>query len=108
MLVMTNTLLYNYSIIIQLITEGKIMQRLTEVKAGKKVIIKQISGGFGIKNRFESLNIREGKEIQVVASGPFRGPLILNIDGCKLAVGRGMAAKISVEVVDENSSYGQS
>jgi len=82
------------------------MQKLTDVQPGKKVIIKQISGGFGIRNRFESLNIREGKEVQIVASGPFRGPLVLNIDGCKVAVGRGMAAKISVEEIDENSFDG--
>ncbi|GAB4311507.1 MAG: FeoA family protein [Methanobacteriaceae archaeon] len=82
------------------------MQKLTDVQPGKKVIIKQIKGGFGIRNRFESLNIREGKEVQIVASGPFRGPLVLNIDGCKVAVGRGMAAKISVEEIDENSFDG--
>ncbi|MGC9516324.1 MAG: FeoA family protein [Methanomicrobiales archaeon] len=82
------------------------MKNLTQVKSGKKVVIKEISGGFGLKNRFKSLNIREGKEIQVISSGPFRGPLVLNIDGCKVAVGRGMAAKILVEEVNENTSNG--
>ncbi|AXV38439.1 MAG: ferrous iron transport protein A [Methanobacteriaceae archaeon] len=82
------------------------MKNLTDVKPGKKVIITEIKGGFGVKNRFESLNIREGKQIQIASSAPFRGPLVLNVDGCKVAIGRGMATKILVEVVDENTSNG--
>ncbi|ADP77276.1 FeoA family protein [Methanothermus fervidus DSM 2088] len=82
------------------------MLPLTEVETGKKVIIKEIVAGIGLIKRLESLNIRIGKIIKVISATPFRGPLVVDVGGSKVALGRGLAERIFVEVLDENTSHG--
>jgi len=82
------------------------MNSLVELEVGKKAIIKEIRGGHGLKRRLESLNIRTGKKIKKISSAPFRGPVVVNVEGCNIAIGRRMAANVLVEVIDENSPYG--
>jgi len=75
------------------------MITLVELKNGKKAIIQKIEGGPGLKNRLEVMNIREGKKIRKTCTAPLRGPIVLEIDGCKMAIGRGMAKKVWVEEI---------
>jgi Fe2+ transport system protein FeoA len=73
------------------------MTTLDQLKNGQKATITDINGGRGLIKRLESLNLRKGKEVQKISSAPFRGPIVLEVDGCQLALGRGMAAKVIVE-----------
>ena len=82
------------------------MISLTEIKVGKKAIIMEVRGGKTFKHRLESLNLRPGKKIKKVSSAPFKGPVVVEIGECKIAIGRKMASNIWVEVENENSSYG--
>ncbi len=82
------------------------MISLVELERGSKAIITQIKGGKGFKLRLESMNIRIGKKLIKVSSAPFRGPVVIKIDGCELALGRGMAQKVYVEVIDEDTVNG--
>jgi ferrous iron transport protein A len=75
------------------------MITLVELKNGKKAIIQKIEGGPGLKNRLEVMNIREGKTIRKTCSAPLRGPVVLEIEGCKMAIGQGMAKKVWVEEI---------
>ncbi|HHT18065.1 MAG: FeoA family protein [Euryarchaeota archaeon] len=75
------------------------MITLVELKNGKYGIIREIDGGHGIKKRLEVMNIREGKKIIKKCSAPLRGPVVIEIDGCKMAIGRGMAKKVWVEEI---------
>jgi Fe2+ transport system protein FeoA len=68
---------------------------------GKPAEIKRIQGGRGFQRRVESLGIRVGKTVRKIAEQPLRGPVVLELDGCRIALGRGMAAKIIVEEVKE-------
>jgi len=74
---------------------------LAELKRGKIAEIKQIKGGLGFQRRVATLGIRAGKKIQKVAEQPLRGPIVLEVDGCRVALGRGMAARVLVEEVAE-------
>ncbi len=74
-----------------------IMTILNQLENGQKAIIIDINGGRGLIKRLESLNLRKGKEIRKISSAPFQGPIILEVDGCQLALGRGMAAKVTVK-----------
>jgi Fe2+ transport system protein FeoA len=78
------------------------MITLTDLKTGQNGIIEGINGGLNLKNRLESLNLREGKRIRKISSAPFHGPIVIEVGGCKIAIGRGMASKILVEVSNEN------
>jgi ferrous iron transport protein A len=64
---------------------------------GEESVILEIVSGFGLKKRICCMNIREGKIIKKISSQPFRGPIIINIDGRQCAIGREMAKKIMVK-----------
>lgn len=83
------------------------MITLKDLETGKKAIVQGIMGGYGLQKRLESLNIRVGKKIRKVSSLPFRGPIIIEVDRSKIAIGQGMASKILVEVIDENTPHGK-
>jgi ferrous iron transport protein A len=51
------------------------------------------------EKRFESMGIRKGKHIRKIASQPFGGPVVIEINGSKISLGRNIAAKIEVEVL---------
>jgi ferrous iron transport protein A len=46
------------------------------------------------------MGIREGKRLKVVAIHPFAGPLVLDIDGREITLGRSIAQRIMVKVED--------
>ncbi|MBW2595256.1 MAG: ferrous iron transport protein A [Deltaproteobacteria bacterium] len=58
----------------------------------------EIKGGQGLINRLNSLGIRTGKKITKVSSMLLHGPVTIQIDRTKVAIGFGMAGKIFVEV----------
>lgn len=74
------------------------MVSLTNIKAGSKVRVVRIRGGLGIRQRLSCLGIHPGDIIVLQKSGFMRGPVLVNIHGNQVALGRGVAAKILVEI----------
>lgn len=72
---------------------------LTKAPYDRPLEIKSLTGGFGWEKKFESLGIRKGRRLRKIASQPFGGPLVIEVDGSKISLGRGIAAKIVVEVL---------
>lgn len=70
---------------------------LTELKDKEKGKIVSLEGGGEFQRKVGALNIRIGKEIEKVASHPFSGPVVIRVDGRRITLGKGMAAKIFVE-----------
>ena len=70
---------------------------LSRVREGKRVRVLQIIGGWGMISKLREMGIYEGKEITVVRNSI--GPLIVDVDGSKVVIGRGMADRILVEEV---------
>lgn len=71
---------------------------LSELDTGKVAIVKQVEGGRGFQRRMASLGIRAGKTVRKITSEPLRGPIVVEVDGARVAIGRGMAMKVLVEV----------
>ena len=71
---------------------------LAEMKAGQKGTIVQVEGGHGVTHRLASMGIRPGKMVTKVSSMLMRGPVTVKIDNSQIALGRGMANKIYVEL----------
>jgi len=46
--------------------------------------------------RLARLGIRPGAVVRLVNSGPFAGPLLLEVEGLRVALGRGVARRIFV------------
>ena len=71
--------------------------RLLELGRGKTAVIKQIEGGYGFQRRLTSLGVRVGKTVRKVGSAPLKGPVVVEVDRIKVAIGRGIAIKILIE-----------
>ncbi|MFA7328099.1 MAG: fused ferrous iron transport protein A/B [Candidatus Ratteibacteria bacterium] len=74
------------------------MLTLSELRSGEQGIIKELQGGHGLRRKLESLGIRAGKTVRKISEHGSGGPVVLEIDGSKSAIGYGMARRIIVEV----------
>ena len=86
--------------------------RLTDLRDGESGIITSIKigqrrgrrerrragRGWGFRKRLEDMGLTPGTRVTVVKSAPFRGPLEVYVRGSRLAIGKGMAERIFVEV----------
>jgi ferrous iron transport protein A len=68
---------------------------LTKAKSGHRYKIIGINGGGEVQTRLASLGIIPGQCIRVLQPGRF-GPAMVAVKGAKLALGRGVSAKILI------------
>ncbi len=73
------------------------MVALTQLQPGQKALIRKIDGGRGLINKISCLNLREEKIVTKVTHQPFNGPVVIKIDNCQVAIGRGIAEKIQID-----------
>jgi ferrous iron transport protein A len=70
---------------------------LDQVEENKKARVIDIQGGWGIKRRLEQMGIHPGDEVKVVRYGALQGPILIEIHGFQVALGRGIASHVIVE-----------
>ncbi len=73
---------------------------LEKIKPNQKVKIIAIHGGHNVRQRLNQLGIYIGKEAMVKRGGPFGGPILLSMNQTDIAIGRGMASRVIVEIVE--------
>jgi ferrous iron transport protein A len=74
---------------------------ITSLQAGAVAQITALLGqGCSFQRKLRTMGIREGKRLKVVAIHPFAGPLVLDIDGREITLGRSIARRIMVKVED--------
>jgi len=79
---------------------------LTALKDGESGIITSVEAnpgrgggrGWGFQKRLMDMGLTPGTKITVAKSAPFRGPIEVHVRGSRLALGRGMAERIFVEM----------
>lgn len=69
---------------------------LSSISEGRRVRLKGIDAGRGLAGRLAAMGLVPGVEILMV-SNRGRGPAIVEVKGARLALGRGMAAKMIVQ-----------
>jgi ferrous iron transport protein A len=70
---------------------------LTRMKADTDATVVRLMGhGCTFQRRLRCMGIREGKMLKVVACYPFAGPLVVEVDGREITIGRGIAQRIIV------------
>jgi DtxR family Mn-dependent transcriptional regulator len=88
---------------------------LTALKAGEAGIVTSIRFGhvryghmrhgpgrdWGFEKRLMDMGLTPGTRVTVVKSAPFHGPFEILVRGSRLALGRGMARRIFVEIEKE-------
>ncbi len=70
---------------------------LSEVGSGEWVKFIRFIGGVGVSTKLRNLGIMPGDIAQVKRMAPFGGPILVEIDGREIALGRGIARRIEVE-----------
>lgn len=73
---------------------------LDQVKENKKGRVVDIQGGWGIRRRLEQMGIHPGDIIMVLQYGALGGPLLIEVHGFQVALGRGIASRIFVEEME--------
>lgn len=74
---------------------------LTQLKPGGTGVVVEIKGGHGLTRRLHNLGIREGRKITKLSAHFWRGPVTVKVDQTQVAIGFGMASKVSVRVKDK-------
>ncbi len=72
--------------------------RLTEVRAGDVVRVVAVDGGERVTSRLNDMGLFVGTTVEKVR-GNGRGPVIVRVGPCRLALGRGVAEKVVVETL---------
>ena len=75
-----------------------LMMALDTVDVKRKARVIRIDGGHRVCAHLNTLGIHIGDWLAVVERAPFRGPVLVEINGSRLALGRGIASKIKVEI----------
>ncbi|KYH41221.1 MAG: iron repressor [Candidatus Bathyarchaeota archaeon B26-1] len=81
---------------------------LTFLKAGETGVVTSITvpsrggrrggRGWGLRKRLVDMGLTPGTRVTVIKSAPFRGPIEILVRGSRLALGRGMAERVYVEI----------
>jgi len=79
------------------------MVSLVDVPADKRVKIVKISGGYGIHRKLLSMGFHKDDILELDSKSIFKGPvLIKNLNSeTSVALGRGIAQKIMVEILGD-------
>lgn len=79
---------------------------LTELKEGESGVITSIEAGFGhgkhhgcgAQKRLVDMGLTPGTKVTILRSAPLDGPIEISVRGYKLALGKGIAKRVLVEV----------
>ena len=73
----------------------KTQTRLIDVKENIIVLIEEILAGYRAHRFLADLGIHEGERVRVIRND--LGPIIVEIKGTRVAIGRGLAEKIVIQ-----------
>jgi len=76
---------------------------LARMRAGQSGTVVLLQGGHGLVNRLSALGIISGKRITKISSTLMRGPVTIEVDRARVAIGFGMASRILVQLNDEST-----
>jgi ferrous iron transport protein A len=70
---------------------------LTQVDSGQTVKIVSFVGGMKLEHKLRQLGLIPGDQARVIRHAPLGGPILVEVDGRSIALGRGIASKVIVE-----------
>ena len=70
---------------------------LIQAQSGQIVRIASFSGGAGLEHKLRQLGLVPGDTARVLRFAPLGGPVLIEVEGRSIALGRGVAAKVIVE-----------
>jgi ferrous iron transport protein A len=76
------------------------MTTLDKIAEDRKTKVIDIQGGAGVRQRLSQMGIHPGDIVTILRYGALRGPLLIEIHGSQVALGRGIASKVIVEEME--------
>jgi len=74
------------------------MMTLEHVELREQARVVGIEGGQGVRSHLNTLGIHVGDRVVVVERAPFRGAVLVEVHGGRVALGRGVARKVKVDL----------
>ncbi len=74
------------------------MLPLSELKRGSKGRVVSIAAGYGATRRLMEMGLIPGETVEVLSN--YFGPVVVRVRGVTFALGRGLASKVLVEVIE--------
>jgi len=76
---------------------------LSMLRVGQRGIVREVRGGRGFVQRLAAMGVLPGREVGVVRSG---GPVIVDVLGHRLVLGRGMVHRVMIQPLEPPLSPG--
>jgi ferrous iron transport protein A len=73
---------------------------LDQIDENRKAKVIDIQGGLGLRQRLGQMGIHPGDTITMLRYGALRGPILIEVHGSQVALGRGIASKVIVEEME--------
>lgn len=73
--------------------------KLLDAPKNTTVLVLDYQGGKGVGFKLRQLGLCPGRKVKVLRYAPLGGPVMIDIDGRSVALGRGIASRVKVEVV---------
>ncbi|MBA7479739.1 HTH-type transcriptional regulator MntR [subsurface metagenome] len=86
----------------------KLLTQLSNLKPGEEGIIAFIRAGNRAYQRLLDMGLTKGTRVRVLNSAPFQGPIGIEIRGSNLALGRGLAGHVFIEIQEEKLTQDRS
>lgn len=69
------------------------------IKPGQKARVLEVQGGWGLRQKLSELGIFPEQIVTIATTSLWRGPVLVEVNSNEVALGRGVARKVVVEVV---------
>ena len=70
-----------------------------DIKSDTWIRIIGFQGGWGMQRHFMQLGFLPGNTARIIRMAPFHGPLLVEVDGREIVIGRNIARHILVEEI---------
>ncbi len=81
----------------------KLLTELSNLKPGEEGVVAFIRGGTTACQRLLDMGLTRGTKIHVVNAAPFHGPIEIEVRETLLALGRGLARRVFIELENDSS-----
>jgi len=82
--------------------ESMLLTQLSHLKPGEEGNVAFIRGGSKACQRLLDMGLTKGTKVKVLKAAPFNGPVEVSVRGTSLALGRGLAGRVFVQMNDGN------
>jgi ferrous iron transport protein A len=72
---------------------------LLDAPKGTPLRVIDYSGGRGVGTKLRQLGLCPGRKVKVLRYAPLGGPVMIDVEGRSIAIGRGIASRVQVEMV---------